>query len=529
MIDIEGLLTATYGSDFIRYVLAIPEQEDLNGISGRADQSVLNILTSLALGSINAGSLDASILTASSLSQYIPDEGTSLVQFLRKSSGGDISPENLETDDAVYAALAVVAQDIWPVYLIPPPSNQSSSGFFMSNLAGIAQHPKSKELGQFFMEDPSLSKLFPKNQSAEQENPAPLMESSEWVVNSGYGGTRQIIGVLTGLIYDARLRVQLAGQKLTSKSLISSLKDSLSALRSLAESQPVDVPVIIGLSGVSLSQGQEIQFTDGILRGILPTDGMLLNNVGNCGAVYETTYPLRVLHVFNIEPGGADWAKPFNKYRARIEESLRSFEYSLEKVRLALLLCSDGDDFLAPKEESRLILDPTNMGGTNQRGIGDHTPTNTELPSSKFQDAVATYDVIRKKHPESLNIAMKRILSAASSRRDSNDALIDSLIAWENMFGTRTETTFRVTASLAKVLEADSGKRLDLQKELNKLYGVRSAMVHGAKEPDPDAAARNRQRVISVAINGLRCLYHDRPELLSMPPEDRSKTVLLEG
>lgn len=124
---------------------------------------------------------------------------------------------------------------------------------------------------------------------------------------------------------------------------------------------------------------------------------------------------------------------------------------------------------------------------------------------------------------------MKRLLSAVTSRRDSNDALIDALIAWENIFGTRTETTFRVTASLAKILSETPEERVELQRELGKLYQVRSSMVHGAKEPDPDSAAKNRERVIRVAIAALRALYLERPELLSMSPEDRSKRVLLEG
>ena len=357
-----------------------------------------------------------------------------------------------------------------------------------------------------------------------------MMESANWVVNVGTSGTRHLIGVLSGLIYDARLRVALNGHQLTFESLSGSLGDSLEALRSLADGKEVKVPTVIGYSGISLEDGQSINFTDGVIRGVRPAErGILLNNSGATGAVYETTYAARILHVFKGDPGGADWAKQFMKYRSRIEESIRTFEYNLDKVRLALLLCSDEGTLLASKEESRLVIDPANMGGSSYWSASDHTPTNSQISSDSHGEVVSMYDVIRKKHPESLNIAMKRLLSAASSRWDSNDALIDALISWENMFGTRTETTFRVTASLAKILEENAEKRLELQKELNKLYGVRSSMVHGAKEPDPDAAAKNRQRVIRVAINGLKALYSERPELLSMPSEERSKTVLLEG
>lgn len=530
MSDVKHLLIAAFGEDFVRHVLNIPEPESLDTLGERIPVTVLNTLSSLALQSVHTGFVDISVIAAVQLCRFLPDEGMSLVHFLRKLCGGSMPIEVAETGDRTLFALRSIARDTWPVLLMSPPRLQRGAGFFMANPGGLIQHPKAAETAEFFMQDPSLGKLFPPDVDGGQEDLQPLMASAEWVVNVGTSGTRHLMGVLSGLIYDARLRVALTGRHLTFERLSESLERSLEALRSLADGKEVQVPVLVAYSGISLIDGQPINFTDGVLRGIRPAErGILLNNSGAAGAVYETSYAARILDVRKGEPGSVDWAKPFNKYRARIEESLRSFEYALDKVRLAVLLCSEEGTLLAPKEESRLIIDPANMGGSSYWSASEHTPANNQLPSAKHAEVVSTYDVIRKKHPESLNIAMKRLLSAASSRWDSNDALIDALIAWENMFGTRTETTFRVTASLAKVLEETAEKRLELQKELNKLYGVRSSMVHGAKEPDPDTAAKNRERVIRVAIDGLRALYRERPELLSMPPEERSKTVLLEG
>ncbi|MFF1927300.1 hypothetical protein [Streptomyces sp. NPDC058228] len=528
--DVKQLLIAAFGEDFVRYVLNIAESESLDAIEERAPHSVLNTLSSLALQSVHTGFIDVNIISAGQLAAYMPDAGTSLVQVLRKKCGGSATEKVSETGDPVLCSLFEIARDIWPVYLMSPPRIAKGAGFFMANPGGVVQHPKKSEAARRFMVDPSLSKLFPPRGDGEQKAPQLFMESAEWVVNVGSSGTRQIVGVLSGLIFDARLRVALKGQTLTYKRLTESLVHSLATLRSLADGKVVDVPAVIGLSGINVADDHSIRFTDGVLRGARPEErSLLLNGSGSPGAVYETTYPVRILSVDRTEPRDPDWGKSFRKYRARIEESARSFEYSLDKVRLALLLCSDEGALLAPKEESRLIVDPVNMGGSNYWFTSEHTPANSELPADKHLEVIAMYDVIRKKHPESLNIAMKRLLSAVSSRWDSNDALIDALIAWENMFGTRTETTFRVTASLAKILEGETERRLELQRELNKLYSVRSSMVHGAKEPDPDTAARNRERVIRVAVDGLRALYHERPELLALPPEERSKKVLLEG
>ncbi|MFJ3989924.1 hypothetical protein ACIPWY_14860 [Streptomyces sp. NPDC090032] len=529
MIDVKGLLIVAYGEEFIRYVLNISDSEDLDEFPVNKPEEVINLLVQFALQSAQTGYVDVNLMASAQLATYLPEHEMSLVVYYRKLCGGVIDEKPSADDDPVFSALNLIARDIWPLYLISPPRGRRGIGFFAANSSVIFRHPELNGLSQAFMDDSSLSKLFPDGAS-DRVAPEPMMESAEWVMTSGHSGTRQLLGVLTQLLYDARLRVMLEGKRLTLDDLSRALKVSLDVLRRLADGQTVEVPAVIGFSGIKLLEGQSIEFTDGTLRSVRPDEmDHLLSGSGNAGAVYETTYPLRLLHASRGDLSASDWHKPFQKYRARIDEAIRSFEYSLEKVRLSLLLCSDGSNLIAPKEESRLLFDPTTLGGIAQWSVSEHIPSNTEIADGKSDEVVEMYDLIRKKHSESLNIAMKRLLSAASSRRDSNDALIDALIAWENMFGTRSETTFRVTASLAKILEGEADARRDLQRELNKLYAVRSSMVHGAKEPGPEAAAANRDRVIRVAIDGLRCLYRERPDLLAMPSEERSKAVLLEG
>lgn len=248
------------------------------------------------------------------------------------------------------------------------------------------------------MRDSSLKALFPPR--SEEALDQPMSESAEWIVNIGGSGTRQIMGVMSGLLFDARLRVALSGKVLTFGHLSESLEHSLAALRSLAEGEEVSVPAVIGFSGISLQAGQSIPFTDGVLREPRPTERkLLLHGNGAIGAVYETTYPARIFHVFQSSPESDDWAKPFKKYRARIEESFRSLEYSLDKVRLALVLSSDTDALLAPKEESRTIIDPANLGGSVYWNTGDQTSPNTSIETEKHNALISIYDVIRKNIP----------------------------------------------------------------------------------------------------------------------------------
>ena len=85
---------------------------------------------------------------------------------------------------------------------------------------------------------------------------------------------------------------------------------------------------------------------------------------------------------------------------------------------------------------------------------------------------------------------MRRLLKAAGERDDPIDVLVDAVVAWENLFGSKTESTFRVTAAVATLLEpSDKEQRDVLQKELSGIYDRRSRLVHG----DPVRPASDRR------------------------------------
>lgn len=55
-----------------------------------------------------------------------------------------------------------------------------------------------------------------------------------------------------------------------------------------------------------------------------------------------------------------------------------------------------------------------------------------------------------------IDVAIRRFLSAANARTDRADRLVDSVIVWENLFGTsQGETQLRVSAAMAWLLAND--------------------------------------------------------------------------
>ena len=105
----------------------------------------------------------------------------------------------------------------------------------------------------------------------------------------------------------------------------------------------------------------------------------------------------------------------------------------------------------------------------------------TTLTQSEVDSWRLWYVRLSTGHIKRIDLALARILRAQGERREPSDVLIDSVIAWENLFGTKEgEPTFRVTMCLAALLEAETQARIELKRRLGKVYTLRSKVVHGS-------------------------------------------------
>jgi hypothetical protein len=135
--------------------------------------------------------------------------------------------------------------------------------------------------------------------------------------------------------------------------------------------------------------------------------------------------------------------------------------------------------------------------------------------------------VIERAHVPSLDIAARRLVSAVAHRLDRSDSLIDAVMVWENLLGTASEVTFRVSAALAKLLEPDASKRPALRKRLSDIYGIRSRLVHGSAV-EPSTVEKACADAVDVAVRALRASYRRGGEWLALSSSERSDAILLE-
>jgi hypothetical protein len=134
---------------------------------------------------------------------------------------------------------------------------------------------------------------------------------------------------------------------------------------------------------------------------------------------------------------------------------------------------------------------------------------------------------VDRAHVPSVDIAARRVVSAIAHRLDRSDALIDAVMVWENLVGTSTEVTFRVSAALAKLLEGDAAKRRTLRNDLSAIYDIRSRLVHGDMI-DESRLPQASTDAIGFAVKALCACYKRGRDWLSLSSKDRSDIILLE-
>jgi Apea-like HEPN len=159
----------------------------------------------------------------------------------------------------------------------------------------------------------------------------------------------------------------------------------------------------------------------------------------------------------------------------------------------------------------------------------------TGIMPTQLSDAEMTawgewYERLSNAHVDRIELALTRILRAIAERREPSDVLIDSVIAWENLFGSEEgEPTFRITTCLAILLEGSFQARKDLRKRLTDIYRLRSKVVHGNRNLKGSEYPKC-QEALNIAIDAIRVLVTERTDILELPDgAARSIALLLQN
>lgn len=455
----------------------------------------------------------------------------SIGNYARQLSGGILQsiPTNLGPPEE---ALARLALESYPGLSVKEPEGPFGRwGMPIS----LFRHPLNDAFQDVVMQDHDLKMLFP--DSNESVGP-----SGSTMRSSGQGGTHQIWTFAETIIMSGWKSAHAKLENPSAEDHLIAVLENLAIVRSAVRSELVTIPARLGLVGVLLPEGvdnvdlgwaliRRADQRDGQFANVTSLDGQLttttpagetvvINYSGDLVVEFEVPYVVQ-LESFNMADEWPDALRGGQDLIAEIAQN----------IRLGLLLASP---------EKRLILVPTWQVSLDPftQGTGaswfDAKQTPGLMPTQLTVEQVAEWQEwsvrVAKHRIPSIDVAIRRMLAAVAERRTPDDVLVDAVIVWENLFGARTETTLRVTSSLAWLLGASAADRRARQTRYKKIYGTRSDVVHGATTVDQKRLLEVSAEAVQVSVEALRAIFGRRSALLeSKTSEDRSLQILHEG
>ncbi|MCE0765378.1 hypothetical protein LWC35_21090 [Pseudonocardia kujensis] len=208
-------------------------------------------------------------------------------------------------------------------------------------------------------------------------------------------------------------------------------------------------------------------------------------------------------------------------------------ERLIRRLRIALMLTVERPERAQLVPTWRHLADPlahtpSASSWNDPRGNSSFMPMH--LSESEVERWGNWYQKLDTPAAHRLDLAFGRILRAVAERREVSDLLVDSVIALENIFGTSEgEPTFRISMSLAVLLESDENRREEMRSLVSRIYGLRSRVVHGS---GVIKSSENQLcwDALDIAIRAVKCLVGQRTEILELADGSmRSAAVLLKS
>lgn len=432
--------------------------------------------------------------------------------------GGKI--EVIESNDSIVSLVNSIASKLYPLFLIKITGKPSYFNKMHHNISStIYSLPEYKTMCKELLSDSAISKIF--SHVGENE----IETRGYYMASTGHGGDIQLAS-LPGTIVTNSFELMRMRGLFTLEAFAKAAEDTVNIIRSCAKGEVLNVPVFRGFNNVSLNDIEELQTEWGILRPynegiteLAPNNTSSTNIDGKqhkLGFVLETHYPYKVN--FNDLDEKRKWPKELEKARDNLD-------YVTESLGLCFALACDRNPPVGISSAWTMIFDPISQGTSLSWNRNTQSPVSHYILNSDTDDIESWSKILYEVEDTKIRLAIRRILSAINQRMDPIDGFIDTIIAWENLFGGNAELSFRISISIAKLLGNDDTERKQIQKLVADYYNKRSTLVHGVKEITAEEAIEYRDECLSIAIKSLKKLYLENVELID--DAYRSKTLAL--
>lgn len=528
-------LRASFGDDFLRYVLALDPTASLDPPPDGFHQDrqvVLVVLEQLLLLAGQGANTEAGLAfgVAVTVDRYMPERGSSLANQLRVAAGGLIAKPRT-AEDPVLNALLTLLPDVYPSLLLP----RRFIGD-MPALSSIAfAHPSRSKLERAVLADPDLSRLYTSES-----------DTSGWTgsayCSTGRGGGIQLWSIASQQITVAHAWASLDIDVPTVDDVAEMVGRCLTVIRCALRGEEATVPMRVGITGVLMPDGvSQIDLGWALLRSPTSGDADMARRAGISGQLQTTLSDGSTVAIdyagdvvasidipYKVVLGEIGMEEPWPSDLLAVQVAAGNDIESL-RLGLALAVRDEPPALVVPTWQATVDpLAPSLLIGWND---ARHTP-NLVPRHLTWQQAEAWQlwaQRARTHRTPSTAVAVRRMLQALGERRDPEDVLVDAVIVWENLFGAAQETTLRVCTALTWLLASGANERAADQKRFKELYGLRSRLVHGAANVPADRISVAAREAVQISLAALRALLEDRPDLLDLKSsEERGNSLLLD-
>lgn len=527
--QVEALVLETYGLPLLAYLCATDETNIRRRLEGApvlelAGEEVLTrelvplaqyVASQVAAqpGLPRSFSLDV-------LARPTSDGHMSIGLALRRAAGGDV-PDGLAlriADDAVKSEVTHMTMDAFPLLLAP-----TDPDWPMPRVS-LYQHPRRAGLQAAVQADAVLQRMFTEDDSG-------LGKRGYILTSLGRGGTFQDVMFGDMIITSAWDTVRMTRQHPSLVDLVEQVHLNIDALRDAIGRGNPTVRALVVFTGFTTRDAQQVPTPWGLLRPLQGWERDLapralegaVSGTSEDGSQVTVSYAGEMVLELDLPYSIAirSWPAPDDIPELPKFTGVDTLRRSLEAIQLALLLATDrpSGSWATARMAWTWKEDPFSHGygleWSDVRSLPGFMPY--ELSPDECEQMSKWAQWIARGWTPRIDIAVRRLLSAANARTDMADRLVDSVIVWENLFGTsQGEPRLRISAAMAWLLASDPTAREALQTELKNLYDDRSKIVHGGKTDDP-ALAQSANAALTYARDALRALLRDRADVLELP------------
>ncbi|MPS31179.1 MULTISPECIES: hypothetical protein [unclassified Salinivibrio] len=431
---------------------------------------------------------------------HVMQNGRHVFNVWRAQQGGELATR-INSSDPLTSAFCQLAGELYPLFLIKagqrPHLFYRGAGYLT---AAIEQFPVSKQVQKRMAADPALSRLFTTSGKEPQQTCGYYKDAS------GHRGVVSLASLPVSILVNSYDLMRIRGV-VSPDTFVETVQEMLEMARSLADGEVAHIPMFVGFRNAALTNLAELdtkwgsvrRYTPGIAEYVLQAASLMAKRRDN-GFMLESGYAFAINFGDFLEDD--DW--PEEVLDATTEQQTTELN-----IVLCMALCYLGEHkaFVAPEWVWR--IDPFSLDNRRQDfGSVAETDDPVAISETDLVDIERWSMLVDDTDSRGIRLAMSRLYTAAK-KPDTQDALVDVIIALRNIFAA-SEDIIPIKKALSHILERETDVTL-----IDRLAEDWQALLTGEFDASPELISEKVYECVQLCLTCLHYFYLHAPSLIS--------------